>query len=101
MASDGTPRLAAFSDNKGAMSTDWDKYSTPEETRQRGMHILQDVCAVIRLPVGGIRSLGQSVDHDPLPENQAHTNVTGDKRDPEVRVKLQRLSAVVLPIESS
>ncbi len=34
---DGGIRLSAFTNNRGAMSVDWSKYSTPEETRQRAL----------------------------------------------------------------
>lgn len=32
---DGSVRLSAFTNHRGAMSGDWSKYSTSEDTRQR------------------------------------------------------------------
>lgn len=37
----------------GSMSVDWDKYSSPDDTRQRAQKPQDN--AVISLPVGGIR----------------------------------------------
>jgi hypothetical protein len=85
-----------FRDHKGAMSTDWAKYATPEETRQRARNPADN--AVVELPVGGVRhGAGQGVEHDPLPDNRAHTNVIGDKT-PEARIHLLRLCRLVIPL---
>jgi hypothetical protein len=94
----GGARAGAFTDHKGGMSTDWSKYSTPEDTRHRLSGQPPDEFAVAVLPVGEVRRLGLLVEHDPLPENRAHTNVIGDK-DAEVRLKLTRICRIVLPIE--
>lgn len=96
----GTIRPGAFRDYQGGMSADWGKYSTPEETRQRPDHHPKEDFAVVELHVRGVRNIGQEVDHDPLPHNQAHTNVIGEK-DAETRVKLVRLSKIVLPLEDA
>lgn len=77
------------------MSTDWDKYSTPEEACLRATDLPTTEFAVVALPVGEVRSLSQLVDHDPLPANRAHTNVIGEK-DEEVRLKLARMAQVLL-----
>lgn len=83
-------------------SSDWNKYSTPEETRQRlakqpkrsgGFKNPDDYC-VLQLSVQKIRTEipSQTIEHDPiqnnpvLPDNRAHTKIIGDK-DPEVRLK--------------
>ena len=100
LTANGGIRAGAFSDNRGAMSTDWSKYSTPNETRQRAAIGTPEECAVIALPVGAVRVLDQTVEHDPLSENRAHTNVIGDKTDIEIRYKLQQISQIVIAINS-
>ena len=69
---------AHFRENKGSMSTDWCKYSTPAETR--GRRGRTETFGVVQLPVDLIRAIdGVSVDHEPDPDtqNQAHTGVYG------------------------
>ena len=73
------------------MSTDWEKYSTAEETRARAKFPQDN--GVIKLHAGGIRSIeGLTVEHEPDVKhmNRAHSEVFGDKT-PEVRIKLNRL----------
>lgn len=81
----------------GAMSTDWDKYASPEETRLRASTsgFSPADFAVMALPVRDVRGLAQIVEHDPLPDNRAHTNLTGEK-DAEIRLKLTRLCRIVI-----
>lgn len=95
---DGFPRPAAFKDNKGGMSTDWDNYSTPEETRSRGLPPVENL-GVLRLIAGEVRQIDSLVvEHTPKDDNRAHTDVFGDKTDPEVRLKLARSSKwLILP----
>jgi hypothetical protein len=80
------------------MSTDWDKYSTIEECRNRARY--PDDNAVIRMNAGEVREIpGQRIEHHPVPDNPAHTDVLGDKNtDPEVRTRFLMISAVVLPL---
>jgi len=94
----GGVRAGAFTDHLGGMSTDWSKYSTPEETRHRISIAPSDEFAVVALQVVEVRAMGQEVDHDPLPENRAHTNVVGEK-DAEVRLKLSRICSIIITIE--
>lgn len=88
------------------MSTDWDKYSTPQETQQQARTPTDN--GVISLPVGPVRlEAAQQVEHTPLvvtaPDpsrswlrsNRAHTDVIG-KKDNEVRLKLRRMCRVEL-----
>ena len=96
---DGRPRPAAFTDYKGGMSTDWQKYSTPKQTRRRATGHPQNEFAVVEFTAGQARNLNQLVEHDPLPDNRAHTNVVGGK-DEEVRRLLARLCRIALPLES-
>ena len=92
-------------DDRGGMSTDWDRYSTPEETRGRARQPGDN--AVIAMNVGQVRTIpGQTVRHSPifghpdLPNNRAHTDVLGSKeQDPETRVLFRRISTVVLRID--
>ena len=71
------------------MSTDWQRYSTPEQTRQRSKKPSEQ--AVIELIVGEVRGLPwQTVEHKPFSDNRAHTEVVGEK-DEEVRLKLTRM----------
>ena len=71
------------------MSTDWERYSTPEETRERGRNPWRQ--AVIEFLVGDARALpGQTVEHRPQDDNRAHTEVVGEKSE-KVRVKFTRI----------
>lgn len=97
--SSGGIRAGAFSDYLGGMSTDWDKYASPHETQLRGTGLPPAEFAVVALPVGEVRNLEQSVEHDPLPDNRAHTNVVGEK-DTEVRLKLARICQVVIAVKN-
>jgi hypothetical protein len=91
-------KLAVFRDHEGAMSTDWEKYSTPEETRQRARRNPADY-GVLRMECRLVRSVPQAVEHSPdsLRNNRAHTNVIGEK-SPEVRLKLSRISGWAIPV---
>ena|ERR1700722_3857896 len=75
-----TLQPGVFRTHDGGMSVDWDKYSTPEETRQRSKNPLDN--AVIRLPVVGIRDIDNlEAKHTPDQttgyENRAHSDVVG------------------------
>ena len=88
--------------DKDGMSTDWEKYSTPEETQNRAK--VPSDNAVIQLIVGEVRKVpGQTVKHTPDPKtnNRAHTDVFGEKEKYlEVRVKLSRICKVVIPLKA-
>jgi hypothetical protein len=102
----GEPYINAFRNQPSpsdGMSTDWDKYSTPEETRARGMRPADN--AVISLPVGRVRELPSlTVKHTPVnypPEkrNRAHTDIYGPKKkNSEERRHLSRIYTIVLPL---
>ena len=82
------------------MSTDWEKYSTPQETQNRAK--VPSDNAVIQLNVGEVRKLpAQTVVHTPdhKNNNRAHTDVFGEKH-PEVRVKLSRICKIVIPLKA-
>lgn len=97
---DGSLALSAFKDHGGGMSTDWQKYATPQETRRRAKQPADN--AVVTLHVGSVRQLPeQQVEHTPDIErnNRAHTDVFG-KKDEEVRMKLRRIAEVVIPFDA-
>lgn len=77
---------AVFRENKGSMSTDWDKYSSAKDTLDRINEERRSQFRVIKLKVAYIRNHGSlSVKHSPVkvpPLNRAHTDVLGvDTRD--------------------
>ncbi len=93
---DGDVPPNAFRDHGGGMSTDWSKYSTPAKTRERRPKPTENL--VVQMEVGRVRGIaGQSVEHSPLLENRAHTDVLGEK-DTEARVMLRRAAAIVVPL---
>lgn len=95
---DGDVSPGAFKNRGNGMSTDWSRYSTPEQTRDRRRNPKDNL--VVQMEVGRVRSIpGQSVEHTPLLENRAHTDVFGVK-DPEARVKLRRSATTVVPLVS-
>ena len=80
----GCFRAHGTDDSRG-MSTDWDKYSTPAETRKRAESKPPSAYGVLSMIVGSVRGIeGLSVRHAPSSSNQAHTNVNGVISDPEV-----------------
>ncbi len=94
---DGTMKPGAFRDIGDGMSTDWEKYSTAEDTRLRGKAPRAN--AVISMRVGEVREIpAQEVIHTPTQNNRAHTEVFGNKRggDPEARLLLTRISSVII-----
>ena len=84
------------------MSTDWAQYSTPQETQSRAKSSPPRDNGVLKLNVGGVRAIeGLSVQHTPLEENRAHTDVFGDKKaNPKVRLMLKRLAEWVVVAET-
>jgi len=98
---DGELEPGVFSAKEGpGMSVDWDKYSSPEQTKQRARKSPENN-AVISLSVGGIRKIEQlDVVHRPEPDNQAHSEVDLPTNEEltEVRVKLRRLAQTVIPL---
>ena len=99
---EGQLQPGVFKQQGEGMSVDWEKYSTPLETRNRAAKLHQN--AVIALNVGGVReTFGLQVQHTPdYPSNRAHSDVTGFPRNTpertEVRIKLLRISSVLLPL---
>lgn len=82
----------------GGMSCDWEKYSSPEQTKQRAR--TPEDNAVLRFGAGVVASLpNQRLEHDPLDDNRAHSQVFGEKTT-EIRLKLKRLCVWAIPLQS-
>ena len=91
---DGAPVPGAFQNRDGGMSTEWARYSTPDETRSRGRVPADN--GVVKMHVGTVRGLpNQTVVHTPEKTNRAHTDVLGEK-DEEVRLKFCRICSWVI-----
>ncbi|MBO0932717.1 hypothetical protein [Fibrella aquatilis] len=76
-------------DQHKSMSTNWEEYSTPEQTQSEAKIPMDN--GVVAMSVGGLRSENLTVNHAPIPTIRAHTDVNGlpdDIKDVEVRVKL-------------
>ena len=83
------PSPAMFKEQGGSMSTDWDKYSSPEVTRGRAKSPIDN--GILVLEVGGIRGVEDlEVDHVPLLQNQAHSQVTGIEKGDDPRARKVR-----------
>ena len=96
LAPDGEIHLNVFRDHGGRMSTDWSKYSTPRQTRERAPEPKKN--GVLHLSVEDVRAIrGLSVVHEPLDDNQAHTGVFGEK-DEEARMLLNRCARSKIPV---
>lgn len=65
-----------FRETEGAISADWEKYSTAQETRYRARNPSQN--GVIALVTGNVRGIdGLSVEHEPVRSNRAHSGIHG------------------------
>jgi len=65
-----------FREHGGAMSVDWEKYSTAEETRLRGRDPEKN--GVVSLVAGAVRAIEQmTVEHEPIRSNRAHSGIHG------------------------
>ena len=89
----------AFKDHGGGMSACWSKYASPEETRQRAKHpedngVVEMVAAEVR------RISGLRIEHTPMPDNRAHIEIIGNKKDPEVRLLLLRACRWAIDVPS-
>ena len=84
------------------MSVDWSKYASPDDTRSRARKPLDN--AILALVAGEVRSkTGLGVNHTPLPENRAHSDVILPQDDEdltEARIKLGRIATLAIPLDS-
>jgi hypothetical protein len=75
------------------MSVDWERYSTPNLTQERGRKPANEY-AVVSLVTEKVRAIPLRVVHSPdwLRQNRAHSDVIGDKKagSPKARVLLAR-----------
>ncbi|AUX48808.1 uncharacterized protein SOCE26_103490 [Sorangium cellulosum] len=85
----GKLRPGVFKNRGRGMSTDWNKYSTPEETRARArIPAMNGVVSLVVERVRGVKE--QTVEHTPYeaePPHPAHVDVCGEK-DVETRLLL-------------
>jgi hypothetical protein len=66
-----------FREIEGAISTDWEKYSSAQETRSRAKKNPSQN-GVIALVAGDVRGIeGLSVEHEPIRSNRAHSGIHG------------------------
>ncbi len=93
---DGEPMPGAFRnrpDESGGMSVDWQKYSTPQETRARARDPSANI--VIEFLAGAVRKIpNQTVVHTPDADryNRAHTDIRGEKKRPvEIRERFMEV----------
>jgi len=95
---DSRPRGIAFKNpkNSNSLSSDWEKYSTPEETRNRAADVKKDPnnYSVISLnkELIELRVISQKVIHTPdyKSNNRSHSDIEGEKSDKE-RLKFQEI----------
>lgn len=91
----------AFKDNNG-ISTEWNKYTTPEESQQRALEPNKN--GVIQIKVGFVKQFKYlSVDHAPIPQNRAHSNINGLKSykkedQTDIRKRLARMAEWIIKI---
>lgn len=84
--------------NPPGMSADWSKYSSAEDTRNRGGKPPEKY-RVVSFIVGKVREIEyQSVDHTPEDSNRSHSTIYGpkDKKNPEIRVKFARMANIAI-----
>lgn len=95
---------------RAGMSTDWSRYSTPEETRGRASN--PAVNGVIETTVSDVRAIpDQMVEHTPIQnhpdpkikDNRSHTDVFGPKNDLEIQRCFSRKCriAIAAPLKIS
>jgi len=97
---DGNLAPGVFRKRGRGMSVDWDKYSSPQETKSRAKQPSEN--AVVQMPVAGIRAtFDLDIERTPEPENRSHSDVLGipdDEGLTEIRILLLNLAEVVLPL---
>lgn len=75
---DGEITPGAFREIQDGMSADWEKYSTPMESRQRARKPLEN--AIISFVVYQLRNLTLQVIHNPARDNRAHSLIKGKEK---------------------
>ena len=115
----GKPRAAAFHNTPKQgdnLSCDWEKYSTPHETKTRiGQQFKNgttefknsNLFGVVEFVTGILKTeeYNQQIQHDPIfnnpeivgtPNNRAHSIIIGEK-DEEIRLKMVEIAHWVIP----
>jgi hypothetical protein len=92
-----------FREHGSGISTDWNKYSTPEQTKQRSK--VPSDNAVISLNVGEVKRIKNiNVEHAPIIGNRAHSEIRGMPKEKgeqlEIRVRLARISKFEIRFEN-
>ncbi len=75
---EGKLHPGVFREKGGSISTDWDRYSTPEESRRRAR--VPEENGIIALGAGRVRAIDElSIRHSPdrTTPNRAHTDILG------------------------
>lgn len=95
-----------FREREGSISTDWEKYSTADEARQRAR--VPAANGIVSLFAGEVRRLDLLVRHEPdeARHNRAHAGIHGLETDPERKVELRfrlldLVSGWVIPPDSN
>ncbi len=84
-----------FREIAGAISVDWEKYSTAQQTRDRAPKPSQ--FGVVELVTGKVRKIeGLSVQHEPTGENRAHSGIHGLKFPSRFRLKKARRRSALI-----
>lgn len=107
----GSPMPVAFvergDDNDRGMSTDWSKYSNPQETKNRSNNPDKSKIGVLSFEVKKVRQISyQEVLHAPQRGNPAHTNIKWniDRRDKtqkeEIRKKYMKIYRWVINFDN-
>ena len=81
----------AFSLDHDGISCDWEKYSTPQQSVDRGrQNTKRPFAGVVSFICGALRIESFAVNHTPSKKNRAHSSVSAEN-DEENRIKLSRL----------
>ncbi len=99
----GVITSGVFREQDGSMSVDWDRYSSHQATRLMARKN-PEANAVLKLSVGGIRRINSIVvEHAPIHDNPAHTDVFLPRSNEdltEARYRLVRVATIEIPFDS-
>jgi len=93
---DGELEPGVFQSHGGGMSVNWERYATAEETKQQARLVNKDPTnyAVVSAIVIRIREIDAlRVEHTPIPNNRAHSDVLGPLKSVQKRKKSGLCSA--------
>lgn len=93
------PNFFNIKNAEGGLSFDWSKYSTPQDTlNRRKRQSLRDN-GIVQLNIGELKlcvkkfELPIKIEHDPKPENQAHTLLHGITKGNKTKIR-RKLSKI-------